>query len=194
VLDSAGVNNSLRAEFIAELAPLVSGNPAPIFCQQQSKVRPFQNKFWEAAHRLVAEYLSENRLTLTVATASREFPAFPDGHVSSSSSSAHLKELAQVQDEECFSDRVAKQLTSRKPAPEPAPAPTPNPVGESPKKSPAGPRAARKKAVADNDKSAKAPPARRAKGKTPVGKPKGNSATASSGHGDDDSASLNEGD
>jgi hypothetical protein len=191
MLDNAGVNNSLRAEFIAELAPLVVGNRAPILCQQQPKVRPFQDRFWEAAHRLVADYLLENRLAHTIRTASVEFPAFPEGHISASSSSAQLQDFAQPRDEECFSDRVAKQSAARKPpeaapAPASAPPPAPEKAAESPKKAPAAPRAARKKVGADGDKAAKVQTARRAKGKAPPAKAKA--------HGDDDSASLNEGD
>jgi hypothetical protein len=191
-LDSSGVNNSLRAEFIAELAPYVSHNPTPILCQQQPKVRPFPDRFWEAAHQLVADYLFENRLELTVKTASVEFAAFPKGHITASSSSAQLSDLAQPRDEECFSDRVKKQGEARKLPPPPEPA-APPPPEESPKKSPA-PRPARKKAAADGDKPGKTPPARRGKGKAPPAKGKGTTANASSGHGDDDSANLNEGD
>jgi hypothetical protein len=44
-LDSTGVNNSLRAEFIPDLAPHVVSNRAPILFQQQPKVRPFQGRF-----------------------------------------------------------------------------------------------------------------------------------------------------
>jgi hypothetical protein len=135
--DKAWVNNCLRAEFIAELAPVVSHNPAPILCQQQPKVRPFPDKFWETAHHLVADYLFENRLVLTLKTASTEFPAFPDGHISASSSSAHLLELAQPRDDECFSDRVKKQGVARKAAPpEPPAPPPPEKSDESVKKAP----------------------------------------------------------
>jgi outer membrane biosynthesis protein TonB len=131
-------------------------------------------------------------LTLTIATAKVEFPAFPPGKIFASSSSAQLQGLAQPRDEECCRDRVNNQASEKKVAPPEPPAPVPEQVEEFPKKGTA-PRTARKKPAADGKKTAKVAPPRRAKGTTPLTKAKGSPAKASSGHGDDDSASSTKG-
>jgi hypothetical protein len=194
-LDTSGVNHFLRAEYLWELASVVVGNDAPILCQKQPKVRDIPDKYWNTAHRLVAEYLVENGLTLTQKTATVEFRSFPDGHLSASSSSAQFQDLTQARDEEPFADRVNKHASEQNSAAEPLP-PPPEKTEVSPKKSPAG-RGKKKAAAADADKAGKTQAARRAKPKVPPAKGKsdgkGSSLKPSPSRGDDDSASLPEG-
>jgi hypothetical protein len=196
-LDTSGVNHFLRAEYLSELATVVVGNDAPILCQKQPKVRRIPDKYWDAAHRLVAEFLIENGLTLTHKTATVEFPSFPNGHISASSSSAQFQDLTQARDDEAFADRVNRQASAPNVAAEPPP-PPPEKTEVSPKKSPAG--RGKKKAApapAEGEKAGKPQTARRAKPKVPPAKGKsdgkGSSLKPSPSRGDDDSASLPEG-
>jgi hypothetical protein len=185
-LDTSGVNRFLRAEYLSELATVVVGNNAPILCQKQPKVRQIPDRYWEAAHRLVAAYLIENGLTLTQKTATVEFSDFPDGHLSASSSAAQLQDFALARDDQPFSDRVNQHASGQNSAAEPPP---PEKADVSPKKSPAA--RGKKKAAADGDKTPKGQAARRAKPKVPPAK--GKSLKPSPSKGDDDSASLPEG-
>jgi hypothetical protein len=69
------------AEYLSELATIVVGNPAPVLCSKQPRLRPFPARFRESASGLVMDSLGEQGLSLTPKTRTGEFSAFLDGHI-----------------------------------------------------------------------------------------------------------------
>jgi hypothetical protein len=84
-LERVGVTSQLRAEYISSLATVVVRNPNPLFAPHQPKVRDsnLAIRSWADAYRLSAQFLDENKLTLTRSTADVELPEMKGVSVSS---------------------------------------------------------------------------------------------------------------
>jgi hypothetical protein len=68
VLLRSGVKNQAQADFINLLSKVVVGNPNPIFCQLQPRIRESCSPSWLSAWDLVSSYIAQNNLALTLDT------------------------------------------------------------------------------------------------------------------------------
>ncbi|KAH0793457.1 hypothetical protein GPJ56_002504 [Histomonas meleagridis] len=74
MLESYGVSNQMKAQFIQHIANEVVGSDNPYFFSMQPKIKTRNtNKAWMKAYALVMNYLKENNLILTSQTIDCEF-------------------------------------------------------------------------------------------------------------------------